>query len=117
MPRELSTDEMFEAMQELAEPHDVMLLRRRDCYAIGGNTKPWYVRLSRVEISSGAVLKGICGDGVTPQDAISSAWRAMTAGLAPIEYLVVNAMSPDRRAHRWNGSRWVTVKEESCRSH
>lgn len=106
--RSMGLDDMFAAMQELAEPGEVTVLRRLDRNAIDGNTRPWFVRLYGVEILDGCVLRGVGGDGASPEEAIAGAWRSLTA-LKAHEYLVVGAMTPERRAYRWNGSRWVPV--------
>jgi hypothetical protein len=115
MPRELTPDEMFEAMQELTDfPFDVTLQRRRreNCVGSPGN-KLWYVHLKGVEIKERHVLKGVGGDGGTPIAAIEDTWRHLTE-LQADEYLVVNAVNDaERRACRWNGSRWAPVKEET----
>jgi hypothetical protein len=113
MPQLLTTDEMFEAMQELADG-DVMLLKHRREYMVkppAPGVSSWYLRLPGVEISTGCILRSCGASGSTPTAAIEATWRALSE-LSHAEYIVVHAMDPARRrAHRWNGSRWVTVKE------
>jgi hypothetical protein len=66
----------------------------------------WYVS-QRVEIKEKSILRSVCGNGDTPEKAISDHWDQATKNLGPDEYLVINVGSDNRRAIRWNGFMWA----------
>ena len=70
----------------------------------------WYVNQS-VEIGKdgGGVLSGEYGNGSTPQKAIEDHWHVLVEGLAPDEYIVINARTKYRQHVRWNGFMWENV--------
>ena len=70
----------------------------------------WYVYQSGVELKRGCMLGGGGGNGTTPELAVLDHWEGHT-NLQPGEYLVIGAMTPNRRAVKWNGYMWATVDE------
>jgi hypothetical protein len=112
--RELTPDEMFEALQELAEyAHEVAIHRRRREDAIGefSRATAWYLVIPSVHIRRGAVESSFGGSGETPTAAIVATWQALTT-LKPAEYLTVRDADGVERGYRWNGGRWAPVRKE-----
>lgn len=70
----------------------------------------WYVSQA-VEVREGGFLAGRYGNGLTPEAAVLDHWDKLTM-LAPMEYLVISAMGPNRQAVKWNGFMWKTVHEK-----
>ena len=95
---ELTFKQKAEAMKSLAS----LSLKFR-------NINDWYVSQS-VEIKQGSVLAGVSGNGENATEALTDHWNQLT-DLNPNEYLVLNAYSSTRRAVKWNGFMWQTVKE------
>jgi hypothetical protein len=57
----------------------------------------WYVSQGSVEVSNGrGMLRGVSGNGTTPEAAVADHWRQLTE-LAPREVVVVNALGTHRR--------------------
>jgi hypothetical protein len=64
-----------------------------------------------VEIKRKTTLCSEYGIGCTPEIAIDQHWAKLTE-LEANEYLVINAMSLEkRRAYRWNGFMWKEISE------
>lgn len=69
----------------------------------------WYVE-QNVEVKDGLILEGRYGNGATPEAAVLDHWENLTK-LKSHEYLVVG-WGKERKAYRWNGHMWATVKEK-----
>jgi hypothetical protein len=65
----------------------------------------------RLSIKDQCILKGGCGNGATPQDAIEDQWSRLTEKLARHELIVIDEMKASRRAFRWNGFMWREIDE------
>jgi hypothetical protein len=69
----------------------------------------WYLHQSGVERKEGGCLSGGCDSGRSPEEATEQHWKWITD---PKYYIVIGAMSEQRRAVRWNGFMWEDVVEE-----
>jgi hypothetical protein len=75
-----------------------------------GGPEPWYISQG-IEVANGRFLTGTYGNGYTPQEAIENHWKVLVDELPAGEWLVIRAMSEDRRAVRWNGFMWADHPE------
>lgn len=83
---------------------------REKQWRIGG-PEPWYVQ-QRIYIKDDCVLRGVYGNGDTPQEAIEDHWKHLVTELPANQYLVICASDSERRrAVRWNGFMWQDVPE------
>jgi len=98
MDNRMKWEQKLQALQSLA----ITSIRMRS----PGN---WYVSHS-IEVKDGSLLKGTYGEGKNPQEAILNDWNLLT-NLREDQYLVINAMSKDRKAIKWNGFMWDKVYE------
>jgi hypothetical protein len=73
------------------------------------NIDDWYVS-QNIEVKDGGILKGIYGNGVTPEEAINDHWNKLVFELADNEYLVTKAYG-DRKAVVWDGFMWKDIIE------
>lgn len=90
-------EQMIAAMKAIAPDAAIYFRGPRD----------WYVgRLP--EVGGDGLLSGIAGRAPDPVAAIQDAWDRLIAVQAP-KYLVIRAMSNDRRQVRWNGFMWEDV--------
>lgn len=71
----------------------------------------WYATCKGVEIANGRFLSRPTSSGANPEEAVNDLWKQFTDIGA--DWLVINAMGPDRRAVRWNGFMWEPFKEPS----
>lgn len=63
----------------------------------------WYVSC-HAEVAGDGMLRGQCGEGATPQDAVEDHWRLLTE-LPPDRYLRCG-ISGHTKVVRWNGFMW-----------
>lgn len=70
----------------------------------------WWVNIS-VEIKDGPILKGVMGNGPTPQDAVEDLWDCITK-LPAYQYIVVYTPLSKRKAFRWKTFLWEEVEEQ-----
>lgn len=75
---------------------------RLDC---SDYTQKWYIS-SRIEISDGVVLSGICEHEDTPEAAVA-AFMGRLANVPVDQAIVVNAYKANRRHYRWNGAGFI----------
>lgn len=75
----------------------------------------WYVS-QNVDVKDASIIKGVVGNGVTPEEAINDHWNQVTGELKSHEYLVCreywDGETSKRLAVRWNGFMWSHVVEE-----
>jgi hypothetical protein len=75
----------------------------------------WYVS-QNIEIKDKSVLKSVCGNGETPEEAVHDHWGQATSELESHEYLIARTYwdgeVSKRLAVRWNGFMWDHVEEK-----
>lgn len=92
----MTWEEKFEALNCLA-PGRLIMRKPGD----------WYIsRGIEVTSDSSPVLKGMYGNGTSPEQTILNDWDVLVDSIKPDEYLVVSAGSVDRKHFRWNGFMW-----------
>jgi hypothetical protein len=93
MPCETTWEEKLAAFQALG-----------DCSLKMRSPGDWYVsgHLEWMTPGSG-MLEGKYGNGKTPEEVVLDHWEQLTD---PKGYLVIDAMSKDRRHVKWNGYMW-----------
>lgn len=69
----------------------------------------WFVSVPGVEIGGDGLLSSPTATGETPEAAIEKTWDLLT-NLKPFRYLVIRAMTDDRRHVKWNGFMWEEQK-------
>jgi len=99
----MNYDEKFAAINAIGEA--TIKFRR---------VQDWYVS-QRAEIKNGCFLKSVSGNGLTPAEAIADHWRQLVE-IPDSNYIVISAMTGDRRAVRWNGFMWADVQERATLS-
>lgn len=97
----LTANQQFKALKALAD----------DAYLSMDLDGSWFVNLPHVEIKHGSILSGFGEHKETPEGAIASCFAELTR--LPIDqYVVIDSMSKDRKAFRWNDFMWEQVKED-----
>lgn len=72
----------------------------------------WFVAQPGVEMKNMGLLRGVSGNGPSPQEAVEAHWEELTSP-PPGQYIVVGAYRANRRAVRWSGHMWSDVMEPS----
>lgn len=70
----------------------------------------WHCSVPSVEVHTRSTLRSCGGWGPSVEEAINNCWKHMTV-IQDDEYLVARAMTPQRRAFRWNEFMWQEVEE------
>lgn len=70
----------------------------------------WYVS-QRTEVGGDGVLRGIYGNGATPEEAVENHWCVLVTELQPTRYIATNSMGDDRKHWRWNGYMWREIPQ------
>lgn len=99
----LTWEQKAEAMDALA-PFTFKIVPRHG----GGG---WCASVS-AEVKSGPILSSGNGHGKSVETAVLALWQGLVTDLKAEDYLVINAMGPNRRAVRWNGFMWADVFED-----
>jgi len=68
----------------------------------------WYVHTTGLEVGGDGMLRGVGGDGSSPERAVEDRWEKILA-IGPPLYLVINAYRDNRRQVRWNGYMWLDI--------
>lgn len=95
----MTIEEMWEALEGLA-PVGIRLRGANVTWA-----PRWYAHQDYVNIAGDGVLKGVTGDGASPERAISALWDN-TTNLGPGLYLAVEKPGESRRHFVWKGFMW-----------
>ena len=80
------------------------------CSLIMRKPGDWYVQQD-TDIKDKSILRGEYGNGETPEEAVNDHWGRLTTITPPL-YIVARASRDDRKAVRWNGFMWDSVREE-----
>lgn len=75
----------------------------------------WYCSVRGVEVGNGSTLRTPTASSPTPEDAVLAAFTDHTE-LKHDEYLVLRAMSDQRRCVRWNGFMWADHDVQKAQS-
>lgn len=78
-------------IDKFAEQHDLLMVVCERCVAYS-HAMRYYAHFDCAEIKEGDVLRGVCGDGNRPNEAIDD-----YASLIEMKTLVIDAMKPTRR--------------------
>lgn len=96
---ELTWEEKFDVLNGLCS-HELCMRRP-------GN---WYVS-SGLNVGGDGFLTGEYGNGETPQQAILNHWDKYCVSLPADKFIIVDWAEETRRHVRWNGCRFVDVKQ------
>ena len=101
-----------EKMDALSSLDDDISIKYRETSFIGEKAlESWYVsQRAEIKTKGSSVLRGVSGNGETPEEAIDDHWQQLTE-LKSDEYVVVHAGSDNRQAVKWNGFMWKKVTE------
>lgn len=74
-----------------------------------GTDNRWVAHSAGVEIGGDGLLSSVNGRAPTPEGAVEAYWIALVPSLPAGRYIVIGAISGQRRQLRWNGSMWADV--------
>jgi hypothetical protein len=100
----MTWEQKLEATQALVGCYDVSLRMRKP--------GDWYVEVTGRYLGGDGLLRGMSGNGTTPEEAVNDDWVKFTA-IRDDQYIVLNQGKTTRRHVRWNGYMWQELPVEA----